>query len=156
MIFATIGTHNIGFERLVVKMDEIAGWIDEEVVIQIGSTRYTPKHAGYFDFTDEGGIFEHLKRARVVVTHAGAGSVLDALSLAKPIILFPRLKKYGECFDDQQLELTRVLSENGRAIAVYDAEDLESAIRSVGDAAPAGQDKSRDLVTFLKGQFAET
>ena len=53
MIFATIGTHNIGFERLVVKMDEIAGRIDEEVVIQIGSTRYTPKHAGYFDFTDE-------------------------------------------------------------------------------------------------------
>jgi len=156
MIFVTIGTHNVGFERLVIKMDEIAGLIDEEVVIQIGSTQYKPKHAEYFDFCDENGILEYLKQARVVVTHAGAGSVLNSLSFVKRIILFPRLKKHGECFDDQQLELTRVLSESGQVIAVYDAKDLESAIRSVDTVVPTRLAKNRDLVSFLKKQFVGT
>jgi len=40
MIFVTVGTHDQGFERLVKKMDEIAGQIDEEVVIQVGYTDY--------------------------------------------------------------------------------------------------------------------
>ena len=42
MIFVTVGTHDQGFKRLVKKMDEIAGQIDEEVVMQIGSTDYKP------------------------------------------------------------------------------------------------------------------
>ena len=38
MIFVTVGMHTAGFERLVKKMDEIAGKIDEEVIMQIGGT----------------------------------------------------------------------------------------------------------------------
>ena len=38
MILVTVGTHVLGFDRLVKKMDEIASKIDEEVIIQIGNT----------------------------------------------------------------------------------------------------------------------
>ncbi|RKY56218.1 MAG: beta-1,4-galactosyltransferase, partial [Candidatus Neomarinimicrobiota bacterium] len=38
MIFVTVGSHYKGFERLVEKMDEIAGKIEEEVIMQIGYT----------------------------------------------------------------------------------------------------------------------
>lgn len=155
MIFVTIGTHSVGFERLVTKMDEIAGQIDEEVIIQIGSTRFKPKHAKYFDFSEESEILKYLKQARIVVTHAGAGSVLNALSFAKKIILFPRLKKYGECYDDQQLELCRVLSERRQVIVVYDAEDLGSAIDNADSIVPTCLDKNNDLINFLKQQFLE-
>jgi beta-1,4-N-acetylglucosaminyltransferase len=53
MIFVTVGLHYQGFDRLIMKMDALAGMIDEEVVMQIGSTKYKPENAKYFDFVDE-------------------------------------------------------------------------------------------------------
>ena len=155
MIFVTVGT-GIGFQRLIVKMDEIAGRIDEEVIFQIGATQYKPKYGEYFDFCEESSILEYIKRARVVVTHAGAGTVLNLLFLGKNVILFPRFKKYGECLDDHQLELTKMLSEKGQAVAVYDTDDLESAIKSIDGAVPNTPDRNSGLLAFLKRQFAES
>ena len=50
MIFVTDGTHYQGFDRLITKMDEVAGKIDDEVAIQIGSSKYHPKNAKWFTF----------------------------------------------------------------------------------------------------------
>ena len=50
MIFVTTGTHSQGFDRLIQKMDEIAGKINEEVIMQIGSAKYKPKNAKFFNF----------------------------------------------------------------------------------------------------------
>jgi UDP-N-acetylglucosamine transferase subunit ALG13 len=47
MIFVTVGTHYQGFDRLIRKMDEIAGKIEEDVIMQIGSTQYKPINAKY-------------------------------------------------------------------------------------------------------------
>jgi beta-1,4-N-acetylglucosaminyltransferase len=134
MIFVTVGMHYQGFERLICKMDEIAGKIDEEVVMQIGSTQYIPKAAKYFEFVDSDlTIMAHFKNARVIVSHAGAGTLLNALNLGKPIIVVPRLKMFGEHIDDQQLELAEALSTQGRAIAINDINELEESLMKIGD-----------------------
>ncbi|KAF5055562.1 hypothetical protein DSECCO2_376500 [anaerobic digester metagenome] len=131
MIFVTVGTHNQGFERLVQKMDEIAGKIDEEVVMQIGFTEYEPKNAKWFKFVDIDEIRDFYKNADVIVSHAGAGALLDALSFEKPIIAVPRLKKFGEHIDDQQLELTEALEDKGQIKAVYEIDDLEGFVKEI-------------------------
>jgi len=129
MIFVTVGWQ-YGFERLVIKMDDIASKVDEEVVMQIGSTKYEPVNAQYFRFVEtDDQILEYMRDARLVVSHAGAGSILTASSLGKPTIIVPRLKKFGEHIDDHQLEIAEVISEDEGMFVVYDVGDLDEHVR---------------------------
>lgn len=127
MIFTMVGTHNLGFERLVKKMDEIAK--NEKVVIQIGTTPYRPKNAEYFDFAGLKTIYDYIEKADVVVTHGGIGCVTDSLAYGKPTVIVPRLKRYNEHTNDHQLDLAREIERERRAIVVLDVEKLEEAIR---------------------------
>lgn len=131
MIFVTVGNHYQGFERLVRKMDEIAGRIDEKVIMQIGTTEYKPVNAEYFDSIESFEEIERLNReARVVVSHAGVGSILTALEQGTPVIIIPRLKKFDEHMDDHQLEIAEAMSESHRIVAVYDIDELEERLHS--------------------------
>ncbi len=131
MIFVTVGNHNQGFDRLIKKMDEIAGKTDEQVIMQIGCMTYKPVNAEYFSFLES---FEEILRlnreARVVVSHAGAGSIVTALKEKTPVIVVPRLKKYNEHMNDHQLEIAKAMSENKNVTVIYDVENLEGSLKS--------------------------
>jgi beta-1,4-N-acetylglucosaminyltransferase len=144
--------HPMGFERLVRKMDEIAGRIKEEVVMQIAGTKYTPQNAKHFDFTTEQEIKELCHKARVVITH-GAMSIIDALEQGTPVVAVPRLKKYGEVIDDHQLYLVQELEKAGKVTAIYDVEELEEALNKAGTK-PVELVKDKRLVNALKGYIA--
>ena len=128
MIFVTVGTHYHGFERLIKKIDKIAGNTDEEMIAQIGSTTYIPKNMKYFKLLEEKKLLELIKKARIIVAHAGAGTLLNVLHFGKPMILVPRLKKFNEAIDDHQLELAEMLKNKGKAVVVHDIENLEDAL----------------------------
>jgi beta-1,4-N-acetylglucosaminyltransferase len=129
LIFVTVGGMR-AFERLVKEMDRIAGELDEQVVMQLGSTDYEPKNCDYFRFMPRNDMEEFHAGARVVVCHAGSGSILTTLAHNKPLVLVPRLKRYGEVFDDHQLEIAREMESRGVTV-VYDISNLESAIENV-------------------------
>lgn len=152
MIFVMVGTHNLGFDRFVKKMDEIAE--KEEVVMQIGSTAYRPKNAEYFDFAGIKTIYEYIEKADVVVTHGGIGCVTDSLAYGKPTVIVPRLKRYNEHTNDHQLDLAREMEREGRAIMVMDIERLEGAIkdsRFLGVSMRKGEDKVVSIINeYLK------
>jgi beta-1,4-N-acetylglucosaminyltransferase len=128
MILVVVGQTR-GFPRLVKKMDEIAGGIDEKVIMQIGYTRYYPKNSEFFYFENYSKMEELNREARIVVSHAGVGSILTAIKQGTPIIIMPRLKKYGEAIDDHQLEISEALSGDSRIIVVHDANELERSLR---------------------------
>lgn len=131
VIFVTVGSHYQGFDRLIKKMDEIAGKTDEKVIMQIGHTSYKPVNAEYFDFVDDFSKIEQLNRdARVVVSHAGAGSILTALKLGTPVIVVPRLKRYNEHMDDHQLEIAEAMSRNRNVSVAKDLNYLDELLKS--------------------------
>lgn len=111
-------------------MDEIAGITDEQVIMQIGYTTYKPVNAEYFSFLES---FEEILRlnreARVVVSHAGAGSIVTALKEKTPVIVVPRLKRYDEHMNDHQLEIAKAMSENKNVTVIYDVEDLDDYLK---------------------------
>ena len=125
-ILVTVGTASL--PRLVEEMDDIAGKIDKKVIMQIGKTNYKPKNAEYFDFKPYPEMQELNQKARVVVSHAGVGSIITVLEQATPVIVVPRLKKYKEANDNHQLEIANVMAEEGKIIAVYDVNELEDAL----------------------------
>ncbi len=150
MIFVTVGTHYMGFERLIEKMDEIAPNLDDEVIMQIGTTKYEPKNAKWYKFIEMEKIQEYYKKADIIVAHSGAGTLLDSLSFEKPVITVPRLKKFGEHIDDQQIELAEALDKTNRTIAIYSIENLERSIIKVKDYKFELYPNSEDLKSFLK------
>ena len=156
MIFVTVGMHQEGFDRLIKKMDEIAGNIDEEVIMQIGSTEYQPRNAKYFEFTEDFQRVQELNRkARVVVCHGGAGTIITALEQGTPVIAVPRLKRYGEHINDHQLELVDALVEEGKVMAVYDVEELEGALNNLILNSSLKIEKDERLVNALKEYMEE-
>lgn len=144
--------HPQGFERLIKKMDEIAGSVDEEVIMQIGGTKYTPQNAKYFDFTTGEEIKELCRKARVVVTH-GAMTIIDALEQGTSVIAVPRLERYNEVINDHQLYLVQELEKAGKITAAYDVNELEEALKKVS-AKPERFVKDKRLVETLKGYIA--
>lgn len=150
MKFVTVGTSNVGFDRLIKKMDEIAGKSDEEIIMQIGGTKYKPINAQWFTFLDDEKMSDFYSKANMIITHDGAGTLLIALSLGKPIVVVPRLKKYNECSYANKFDLAEVLRKNNRAIVVYDIEQLEEAIQKVTSLQYRTIERNTRLISFLR------
>lgn len=153
MIFVMTGTHNLGFERLVKKMDEIGRSVD--VTIQIGNADYKPRYAEYFDFVGMDEILKNIEKAEVIVTHGGIGSVSDSLKYNKPTIVVPRLKKFKEHTNDHQLDLTKELEKEGRILVVYDIDELENALEKVKVFKFKQKERKEGVIKIIKEYLRE-
>lgn len=149
MIFAAVGNCYWNFERLIKEMDRIAAKTDEEVVIQVGYTEFEPKNSRYFTFTSNEEINDLFENMRVIVAHAGVGTIVKAINHKKPIILVPRRHKFGEHYDDHQVEIANALEKDERVKIVWDVAELEGAINNVGEDYTIAE-KDKTLVLALK------
>ncbi|MEN6294153.1 MAG: PssE/Cps14G family polysaccharide biosynthesis glycosyltransferase [Methanobacterium sp.] len=156
MIFVTVGTTPYDFSRLIKEMDRIAGSIDDKVIMQIGKSVYEPKNAEFFRSTSREKIQEYYKNAKVVISHAAAGSILMAYHYKKSPILVPRMKKFEEHVDDHQLEGAEEWEKDGMKV-IYDINDLENTLKSsMNDDNPILLVKNHDqLIINLKKYLDE-
>ncbi len=131
MIFVTVGTHEQPFDRLVKAIDDLVGEgkINEEVIIQRGYSKYLPKHCKYFDLLPWQEMKKYYEDARIIITHGGPASFIDALSIGKTPIVVPRQSRFNEHINDHQLIFTRELIEYGvNIILIENVNDLLNAI----------------------------
>ncbi len=127
MIYVTLGTMHLDFARLVRAMDAIAANSGERVVLQAGMSETPAEHCERFDFKPRDAIAAIIAEARLVVTHAGIGSVIDVLNAERPLIVAPRLKRFGEHNNDHQLDLARAVERRGWGRVILDVNHLEAA-----------------------------
>ncbi len=131
MIFVTVGAAEKGieFDRLVLKMDSMASRLSLPIVMQIGSSSYTPQRADFFSYKKFDEMLGYFHAAKLVVGHCGSGTVLNALAAGVPLIVVPRLQKFGEAdTDNHQLHLAKKLEAREGVRVVYDLEMLESTV----------------------------
>jgi len=133
MIFVTVGNDFRGFDRLLKEMDRLAPRIPAEIVIQRGYSRYLPTNARHFDFVSMQSAAEYLRRSKLVVSHAGIGTIILCKEYGVPILIFPRRKGYGEHMNDHQMEIAQALAEKeGENIYVaYQENELEEKILNI-------------------------
>ena len=133
MIFVTVGNSikGVEFHRLIQKIDEIAGELDEEVVAQIGFIEDEPQHMKWFQYLNFMDILKYFKEATMVIGHGGVGTVLNAIQYKKPLVLVPRSSAEGEHHDDHQMELARQLKGAEGIFVVDNIEDLKPTILKV-------------------------
>jgi len=138
VILVTVGLHDRPFDRLVRAADGMASLTQEPVIVQRGCTVYQPAHAAWFDAVPAGRMEALVAQARVVVSHAGAGSVLAAQRVRVSLVLVPRLRRWGESIDDHQQQLAAALAAQGRAFVLDDVSPL-ALYRAVARAYPGAE-----------------
>jgi UDP-N-acetylglucosamine transferase subunit ALG13 len=141
VIFATVGSTQFPFERMIRALDRLPG---EQLSVQHGPVSPPLGAAQARDFMEFPEVVEQMEAADVVICHAGAGSILCAFRAGHRPVVVPRLARFSETVDDHQLELTRALAADGRVIAVEDLATLPEAVAS----APPRRDReaSEDLL----------
>jgi UDP-N-acetylglucosamine--N-acetylmuramyl-(pentapeptide) pyrophosphoryl-undecaprenol N-acetylglucosamine transferase len=155
MIFVSVGTNEARFDRLLRAVAELP--LDEELLIQHGHSSPVPAPtATLVDFLSFEEMVEAMRNSRVVVTHAGVGSVMVALSNGKRPVVVPRRKALGEAVDDHQLQLGRRFAQAGLVTLVESTHTLGSALAGAQEAAtiaPSASALAADLTTFLEASI---
>jgi UDP-N-acetylglucosamine transferase subunit ALG13 len=133
MIFVTVGNHYQGFDRLIQKADEIASRTSYDILIQKGYSSYRPQSARYFDFVPIQTAIEYIRKSKLVISHAGIGTIILCKEYGTPLIILPRKKKYGEHGTDHQVEIAKAIEErkDDRMFIVYEEDRLEAKIAEV-------------------------
>lgn len=127
MIFASLGTMDMAFERMAKAVDEFAATVDEEVIVQTGYTHYVYKHAKPFDFCTKEEMQEYIEQADILILQGGWGAISEAMEKHKRIVVIPRYDKTEHIHD--QFQLVRKLDSLGCVIGVFDENELPDAIK---------------------------
>ena len=73
--------------------------------------------------------FERLvAESALVILHAGAGSVIQAIHAGKFPLVMPRRADLGEHVDDHQLEFAQELSDLGKVVLATNAREMRQGI----------------------------
>lgn len=102
MIFLTLGTQ-LPFDRLVEAVDQAAKETNEEVFGQIGKASYRPKHFEFVNSLQPVEFSNYVKKARLIIGHAGIGTLLAGMKAEKPVLLMARRAALREHRNDHQM-----------------------------------------------------
>lgn len=115
-VFVTLGTiHPYRFDALVDKVLE-SGFASESTIWQLGVTDRIDLPGQVYDQMPADEFARAAKKADIVVTHAGVGTVMQLLELGKSPVVVPREKSRGEHVDDHQFQISELLVERNLAV----------------------------------------
>ena len=138
-VVVSLGTDHHSFDRLVRWMDDYARrHRDLRVLVQHGHSS-APRKADGTSFLPGGELGELMRRARVVVTHGGPGTILQARGTGHLPIVVPRDPELDEHVDDHQLLFVQRLEDTERVRSCTTPQQLAGLI----DRALASPDEFR-------------
>lgn len=128
MIFVATGTQE-PFDRLIRTIDRLAPSLDtDRVVAQVCHSTYTARHIECHDFLSPSHFDALFLEAELVVAHAGMGTILSALAKEKPLLVMPRLARFGEHRNDHQLATAMAFEKLRYVYVAYDEAQLEKML----------------------------
>lgn len=156
MIFLTVGTQ-FPFDRLVTKVDSLVQIleVDQDIVAQIGNSTYVPRNfSRHYQSLEKSAFDQTIQKASAIVGHAGMGTILLALQYDKPLLVMPRLVRYGEVVNDHQVSIAQRFSELGHLISAEHEGELADKLRQLETFVPTPRENQADDVahrieTFL-------
>ena len=130
-IVVTVGTSDRPFSRLLGWLDDLSesGELTAPLFAQRG-TSAAPRHFPSVPLLPAPELEARLRKARVVICHAGAGALGTCIKHGLRPLIVPRLLRHGEAVNDHQLELATALAAEGRAVLCPDRPTLATALRT--------------------------
>lgn len=138
MILILLGTQDNSFHRL---LEEVQALIDkkvitEKVVVQAGRTKYESKDMEIHSLMPEEELKEIMKKADLVITHGGVGSIVMALKMEKKVIAVPRLSEFGEHINNHQIQIIETFNSQEFLIGITDLKELGNALEKAKEFKP--------------------
>ncbi|MCR4303439.1 MAG: hypothetical protein NUV63_04310 [Gallionella sp.] len=131
MIFVTVGAQ-MPFDRLVKTVDQ---WALEhgrdDVFAQIGQTDYRPLNIQWVPFLSTEEFKLRYEAAKVIVAHAGTGSIITALQLGKPILIMPRRADLRETRNDHQIATSEQFRRFDSVAVALDESELINQLKGI-------------------------
>lgn len=132
MIFVTVGTQ-LPFTRLTRAVD---AWCARsgrgaEVFGQIGALApgdHRPRAFAWVDRLTPDDVDARIAEARLVIAHAGMGTIIAALDSGTPILILPRRAALGEHRNAHQIATARRMADRPGVIVAATAEDIPALI----------------------------
>jgi beta-1,4-N-acetylglucosaminyltransferase len=121
MIFVTVGSTK--FTDLIRKMDELAPFLGDEVVMQIGNGPYEPKNARFFRYAAS--LDPYYDQADLVVAHGGLGTMVEVSERGKKLVCIVN----PTTMDLHQEHLLRIYAEKNYLLWCKDLQQLAVAIQ---------------------------
>jgi UDP-N-acetylglucosamine transferase subunit ALG13 len=161
VILVTLGTHAAPMDRLADAVDALVrdGIVGrtEEIVFQAAAVRLRPRHATTVEVVAFETLAAWLRGARVVICHAGPGTILQAIASGRRPIVVPRDPRFGEHVDDHQLRFARWLAARRPLDVVEDVRWLPRAVQGAEapepawGAAPSSVDRVAERLSAIVG-----
>jgi len=156
LIFLTVGNWHKGYNRLVKAVDDLKGRgiIADEIVAQIGRCSYCPNNLKAIAFCSPSKFVENIDRARLIISHAGVGTMARVIKQGKPIIVVPRKASLGEISNDHQFATAKQLESESKVLVAYEVSELPDKLQQAKSFVPAkgqgGQKIVRTIEVFLE------
>ncbi|MDN3686559.1 PssE/Cps14G family polysaccharide biosynthesis glycosyltransferase [Cyclobacterium jeungdonense] len=152
MILVLLGTFPTQFERPLIAIDTLCreGIIREEVIVQNGFTKFPSEYLTYKPFLPVEELDHLYREARIVISHAGSGSLLKGIKMGKKIIAIPRMPKYGEVVDNHQMEILSEFENENYLLGWRETDQLkELLIRTENFKPKPFISKKQNIIDFL-------
>lgn len=115
LILVTLGTQDKSFKRLLEALQQQIdkGIIKDKVIVQAGFTKFESDDMEIIDLIPINEFNDLIKKADLIITHGGVGSIMAGIRNNKKIIVAPRLKKYNEHVNDHQVQIVEEFAKLG-------------------------------------------
>ena len=129
-LFVPLGTQKFPFGRIITALNSLVKsgkFKPDEIVMQ--STLYPAEpvftHIGLIP-NEEFNLY--MQKAEVIVTHSGVNSIISSMELGKPLVICPRLLKYGEHVDNHQMEIATLMRKKYDVLICTEMNELPQLI----------------------------
>lgn len=129
MILIKLGTQKQEFKRLLDYIENSN--IKEEIIAQIGHTKYKSKKMKIYDFIEYDKMQKYTKKANVIITHGGTGSIVESIQIGKKVIACARKQEYGEHADNHQEEIVSTFSKAGYILELNENNNIGDLLKKL-------------------------
>ena len=153
MILVLLGTFQIEFPRPLIVIEQLMqeNKLPEEVIVQNGFTNFTSSLLDLRPFMSAEELDKLYEEARLIITHAGTGSLMKGIKMGKKVISVPRLKKFGEHIDDHQLEIHTAFDKLNYIYPWNEGDSLEKILVDIENFQHAKYVSHKvDMIEYLK------
>ena len=114
--FITVGNGEKPFLRLFNQLENLFELMPQPVIAQCGNTEFKSSKIKTYKFIELGKFKKYISKSKLVICHAGMGTMMQAIQLNKIPVCVPRLKKYDEIINDHQVNIAKALGEQKKII----------------------------------------
>lgn len=130
MIFVVTGSQG-SFDRLINVVDDWAERAGRDDVFAQLSESSEPRHIAWKRYITPEEFQDRVDDADLVISHAGMGTILSALTTNTPVIVMPRRAHLGEQRSDHQMATAKQLREVAGLPVAFDEQELRAALENI-------------------------